>query len=252
MSELAGELTALVRQMVADHNRQGFYREPLLGFSAADDPLYGEFKTRIGPWHKHPRELLPEAQTVITFFIPFTRAVVEANRRSTEGPAKEWVHSYHHCNSLIDLIGEAVASFLRERGYSSRGIHSTDEYDPVQLVSGWSHRSAALVAGLGSLGLNRMLITDKGCAGRLGTVLTAAVLPPTPRTERERCLYYADGSCRYCLDHCPRQALSADNAIDLRRRSCLEQCERPTPYRTEAGGAQCCGKCVMGPCAYYD
>ena len=251
-NDLAQTLTALISRAVQDGNDQGFYREPLVGFSAVDDPLYREIKTRIGSWHKYPSELLPEARTVITFFIPFSRVVVEANRRHSPGPSREWVLSYHDCNSLLCSVAKQVAGFLQDRGYPSLELSSSDGYDPVRLVAGWSHRSGAVASGIGTVGLNRLLITYKGCAGRLGTVLTAAELPPTPRLDKERCLYYANGSCRYCVDHCPRQALSTDRTQDMRRRECLDQCDLPTPYRKEGSGAECCGKCAIGPCAYYD
>ena len=249
---LAQEITALLCRSVADHNEQGFYREPLVGFSAADDPLYRDIKTLIGPWHSYPWELLPEVKTVISFFIPFTRQVVEANRKAWPEPAREWVLSYHDCNRLIDDTGDSLVQYLREQGFAALNTSSTDNYDPERLIAGWSHRSAALVAGLGSLGLNRMLITAKGCAGRLGSVLTSAALPPGARAEREYCPYFVDGSCGFCVKNCPQQALSFEDKQDLQRRSCLEQCEKPTPHRSEPGGAQCCGKCVMGPCAYYE
>ncbi len=43
------------------------------------------------------------------------------------------------------------------------------------MACAWSHKSAAAIAGLGSFGLHRMLITDAGCAGRCGSLLGPAV-----------------------------------------------------------------------------
>lgn len=34
-------------------------------------------------------------------------------------------------------------------------------------MSEWSHRHAAYIAGLGIFGINNMLITNKGCVGRI-------------------------------------------------------------------------------------
>ena len=53
-----------------------------------------------------------------------------------------------------------------------------------------------------------MLITDKGCCGRLGSVVTDAIITPTPRQDRERCLFRHDGSCRKCEARCPAEALT--------------------------------------------
>lgn len=250
--ELTGMITETITRSVENHNSSGMYREPLIGFSAADDPLYGEVKTVIGPWHKYPAEVLPEVKSIVSFFIPFSRAVVESNRAVWPEPAREWVTSYHDCNSLLDLISEEVARALRDRGFLAVPIVSTGNFDSKRFVAPWSHRSAAFIAGLGRFGLNRMLITRKGCAGRYGTVLTSAQLPPGVRKEEEYCLFFAKGTCRYCIKHCPKQALSEKSGQDIRRASCMEQCERPSAYRPGNASAECCGKCAVGPCAYFD
>ena len=74
-------------------------------------------------------------------------------------------------------------------------------------MSDWSHKHVAYIAGLGSFGRHHMLITDKGCCGRIGSVVTDAAIPATPRSDRERCLFKADGSCGKCLERCPILAL---------------------------------------------
>ena len=62
-------------------------------------------------------------------------------------------------------------------------------------MSDWSHKHVAYIAGIGSFGHHHMLITNKGCCGRLGSVVTDAVIAPTSRVDRERCLFKFDGSC---------------------------------------------------------
>ena len=118
-------ITETITRSVENHNSSGMYREPLIGFSAADDPLYGEVKTVIGPWHKYPAEVLPEVKSIVSFFIPFSRAVVEANRAAWPEPAREWVTSYHDCNSLLDLISEDVLQ--AEAGFLVRVVSRLTE-----------------------------------------------------------------------------------------------------------------------------
>jgi len=49
-------------------------RSPLVGFAAADDPLFRENKRVVSPAHALPEDLLPGARTVVAFFIPLPRA----------------------------------------------------------------------------------------------------------------------------------------------------------------------------------
>lgn len=249
-AELATCIAQQIKQGVADNDENGFYREPLVGFSSADDPLYTGIKETVGDFHLYPQDILPEVKTVISFFIPFSQKVVQANRAVWPEVAKKWVLSYHDCNSLINKISEQLAQSLREKGYAAGTVVSTGSFDTERMVASWSHRSAAYIAGLGSFGLNRLLITEKGCAGRYGTVFASAEIAPTPRTGKEYCLYKTKGTCRYCVEKCPIHALSLDSQKDMQRRPCMEQCEIPSEYRGGLG-AECCGKCGVGPCAYW-
>ena len=65
---------------------------PLIGFGRAEDPLFAEFKKPgvIGPWHMSPREWLPEAETVISFFFPTSEAVRESNREARQFASEPW------------------------------------------------------------------------------------------------------------------------------------------------------------------
>jgi epoxyqueuosine reductase len=78
-------------------------------------------------------------------------------------------------------------------------------------VSKWSERHAAYAAGLGTFGLCDALITPKGKAHRVGSVVANIAIPPTPRpydNHRAYCLFYHDGSCSACRKRCPVGAIS--------------------------------------------
>ena len=54
------------------------YEAPLIGFARADDELFiTEYKKEgiIHPEYLTPLEWLPGSKTVISFFLPFTRAI---------------------------------------------------------------------------------------------------------------------------------------------------------------------------------
>ena len=69
---LEERIRELVNETVKAAGRPDLFREPLCAFSAAGDARYEDLKTLVGPWVKSPRELLPDARSVISCFVPFT------------------------------------------------------------------------------------------------------------------------------------------------------------------------------------
>ena len=113
-----------------------------------------------------PEDILEGARSVISFFLPFDKSIVTANAKS-DYTAREWAVAYIETNQLIDGICASLSELLSVHGYQSAWELPTYSFDPVQLISRWSHKSVGVVAGLGSFGLHQMVITDLGCAGAL-------------------------------------------------------------------------------------
>lgn len=247
---LAYTIEYFIKESAAQAESRDYFRSPLVGFSSADDPLYDRVVEIVGPHHQRPKDFLPNAKTVISFFIPFRKTTVRTNR--SNGPVAElWGRSYLEANKLINRLNVTLGDFLQAQGLDSASVPATHTYDPKTLKAGWSHRSAAFVAGLGRFGLNRMLITRLGCAGRFGTIFTSAELPVSERSEEELCLYYKNGGCRACLKICPVSAVT-ENGFD--RFKCHDQLLINKDYLSGKGTpADVCGKCVVaGPCAFKE
>ena len=117
-------------------------------------------------------------------------------------------------NALIERIASRLIETLADHGVRAAAAPATHNYDPEDLICRWSHKSVAVIAGLGSFGLHRMVITDSGCAGRFGSLVIDTELRFTSPPVRERCLYFHDGSCWECITRCPVNALSMEGAID--------------------------------------
>ena len=85
--------------------RMKIYETPLVGFARADDELFiSEFKKEgvIHPEYLTPQEWLPDAKTVISFFLPFTNEIKKSNRNKIDVPyepdipqrcSTEWLHA---------------------------------------------------------------------------------------------------------------------------------------------------------------
>jgi epoxyqueuosine reductase QueG len=218
------------------------YREPLVGFASAADPRFDELR-RILPTHLSPEQMLPGARSVIAFFLPFASWVVETNSMHRDRVAHEWSTAYVETNALIARICAHLSAELEQHGVRSAAAAATHNYDPVTLTCPWSHKSVAVIAGLGSFGLHRMVITDAGCAGRFGSLVVDADLRAAPVEFRERCLYFHSGGCAECASRCPVEALSEDGSLDKQR------CHRRLLNIAAEQGAKACGKCALGPCA---
>jgi epoxyqueuosine reductase len=242
-----------VRTQVSAGGMTTQYRRPLIGFAAADDPTWARLRQIAEPTHAMPTDLLPGARSVVAFFVPFAESVVYANRNAA-GIAWEWRMAYAETNILINRIAAGLTEALAERGVKSASQPPTHNFDPETLICRWSHKSAAAIAGLGSFGLHRMLITDLGCAGRCGSLVVDANIPPTSRPQPERCLYFHDGSCTVCVDDCPAGALrtAGPTEMNLDKHRCndyLLDAWRHVDATGLPGPADVCGKCAMGPCA---
>jgi epoxyqueuosine reductase QueG len=219
---------------------------PVTAFASAGDDLFAKMKEIIDPSYATPADFLPGAQTVITYFVPFDAAVVRSNIEGKEC-SRAWAVAYQETNALIEDLNQYIKTALEALGYQGAVIPPTHNFDRTKLISGWSHRHAAFIAGLGKFGLNNMLITAKGCAGRVGSLITDLAVEPTLRTEEEYCLHKRGLTCGKCIRRCVNGALSMDS---FDRHKCYQMCLANDQRFPDIPVADVCGKCLVAvPCA---
>lgn len=246
--DLAKSIEKQIKEMVSLAQTETSYREPLVGFASAQDPLFKELKEIIGPHHLLPEEMLTEAKTVVAFFIPFGKQVITAHRQA-ETVAREWAVAYVETNRLIGKICQELQNKLAQEGIQVAFQKATHNFDPVDLKAAWAHKSAAVIAGLGRFGHHQLVITKKGCAGRFGSFVIDAEIEPSKRPQEEFCLYQKKGQCLYCAQACPSKALTAQG---LDKKVCYRQLLDVAELFKDIGSCDVCGKCSVGPCAYYE
>ena len=101
---------------------------------------------------------------------------------------------------------------------------------------------------MGTFGINNMLITEAGCCGRVGTLVTDIKLEADDRLKAENCLYKEKGTCGICVDKCQFNALTFSG---YDRRKCYGICMENEEYHDDMGLTDICGKCLVGlPCSY--
>lgn len=243
------EITACITSFRKTQNPVAAWKPPLIGYAAAQDEQFLRLKDTVSPSHFTPRELLPNAQTVIAYFLPFKENVAQSNR-SGPHPSQQWAAAYVETNRLIAAINQHLAQALQAKGYECAVVAPTHNFDKERLLSAWSHKHVAFIAGLGKFGLHQMLITEEGCCGRLGSLATSASIEASPRPAEEFCLYKYNQTCRACVNRCGSGALK-ENEFD--RHKCYAFLIEASKIHREKGSADVCGKCVcIVPCSFVN
>ena len=245
-------------QFNVDHSLDNIklFDAPVVSFASATDPFFDELKKPnvVGPNHLNPREWLPGAKTVISFFYPFTEEVRATNRQPGL-PSRIWLAAKAAGETFVHTTNYELTRFLAGSGATS----IVPDHDPRYKMArygdvsapNWSERHIGYVVGLGTFGLHKSLITAKGSAGRLGSIITIAELIPSGRAYKDKnayCPYFTDGSCDACVNRCPGHAVNknGENQAVKCARYCKDEVVpsiAPVIYR---GG---CGKCMNAvPC----
>jgi epoxyqueuosine reductase len=220
------------------------YNQPLLGVAEASDLLWEELKQPevIGSNHLTPQEWLPEAKSVISYFLPFTEQIRKSNR--LEGPpSKEWLYGRCEGEILNNALRRLIIEIVESEGGKAVAPALDKRFSISNHVSNWSERHAAYVAGLGTFSLNHSMITDLGAAGRFGSVITDVEFKFKPRPYQEIDEYC--NNCGICIDRCPVQAIT-ENGKD--NECCSEYLNEILEINKPRYG---CGKCQTGvPCEH--
>jgi epoxyqueuosine reductase len=243
-----------------------YFDTPLVGFAAADDPLFTDYKRIIGPFHLTPQELAAatpdgdswQPATVISWVLPITQSTRESNRGGNRYPSLAWARTRSFGEDFNKALRLHMVAWLEGQGQKAFAPQYSSvwkEYGetPVGIASAWSERHAAYAAGLGTFSLNDGLITPRGIAHRLGSVITDLLLAPTLRPwpdHRHNCLWYREGSCGACVGRCPVGAITREGGHDKYRCRELVYGEAPRAVGERYGVPHTgCGLCqTKVPC----
>lgn len=243
-----------ITKYVSEHEKEQEtkYREPVVGFADANDSLFQKLKEVTIPSHYLPQDLLKDTSTVISIFLPFIESIVKSNQ-DKEITSREWALAYTETNELLDKLTYDLADELKKLGYSALGIKTThhlvhakkESYSYDELFSNWSQKHVGYISGIGTFGLNNLIITARGCAGRIGSLLTSAKIEPTKRPIIEGCLVKRGLWCYKCVERCPVHVISKDGKFD--RVGCMNYLIKMRKYQENfyrlKEGTQTCGKC---------
>ena len=251
-----------------DHPDATILGPPLVGVADAADPWFARFKTILGEFHWTPQEALAtaapdaRARSVICWSLAVSEIARKANRSEDQFPAREWSYVRNSSTALLKRMGAGLTSKLQEMGCSAMVPMSSPRNDVsrregVGLAGRWSERHAAFVAGLGTFGLSGGLITSRGVAHRLGSVVSEAEIPSTSRPYGDEpfawCLRVSQGKCGKCIHRCPVNSIG--ETPDAREKELCRKHVRDViaPWAKDAFGWEApsygCGLCQTAvPC----
>ena len=242
---LEDKLWELILEDCREHEQQILWKKPLVRFADAYHPGFRELGRIVEESHHLPQDYLPEAKTVVSWFLPFLPEVGKDNLPGSLSSSL-WAEGYLRANEMAARVNEKLVRFLqRELGCEAAVPRDAGMICPDTPVSRWSQRHVAYLAGHGTFGINNMLISDAGTVGRyFSVVITLDVAPDSPVRE-ERCPGKRNGTCGLCIRRCEAAALT-EAGFD--RFACLAQCLKNMALYP---GADVCGKCTVElPCSY--
>lgn len=241
-----------------------FAADPLVGCAAGDDPLFAQFRADITPDYLLPQDWMAKTGTeaapgelrVVSWALPQTAETKAAQRKETVHPAKCWSANRAFGQAFQNRMAGRLVEWLTGQGIPAicPAIHPdfhTLTSPRFGFASNWSERHTAYTCGLGTFGLCDGLITARGKAVRLGSVIVKAPLDTTPRPYdhyRAYCLY--DQGCQACIQRCPAGAITPEGHDKVKCSAYCDQIYRE--HRAEFGfdGVYGCGLCQSRvPCA---
>ncbi|HEY1972052.1 MAG TPA: (4Fe-4S)-binding protein [Pseudonocardia sp.] len=158
----------------------------------------------------HAQAALPGARSLISL-------VVRMNRDNVRSPARSVANQeFHRTGEIINEAARDITSALRDAGYRAINPSATFPMEMDRFPGRiWviAHKTVAVAAGLGAMGIHRNVIHPK--FGNF--VLLATVVVDAEVSEYGQPLDYNPClECKLCVAACPVGAIGKDGAFDAR------------------------------------
>jgi NAD-dependent dihydropyrimidine dehydrogenase PreA subunit len=184
-------------------------RQLALGCGASDVGFVSLSRSELDGDRDDILAAFPRARTLISF-------VCSMNPDSIRSPARSIANlEFHHTGDHVNEVARGIIEGLRERGVRAvnpaMGFPMEMDRFPAKI---WvvGHKTVAVAAGLGKMGIHRNVIHPKfGNFVLLGTVITdAAIAEEGAPIDYDPCL-----ECKLCVAACPVGAIAPDGRFDF-------------------------------------
>jgi len=250
----------------------------LVGVASAD-------RFDAAPKGHRPDDFVPDAQSVVVVALPIVFGLMRWHEYmadsdrvkavdtyvDADGNEQKWSprtlvrkHIERRCcyeviNNELQALSMYGAMFLERAGYTSTYIPTTygmtlswpgnykwDFPKPPKGTGPFSHKHAAVAAGIGRFGMNNLLLTPQyGPRQRLVSLISTAPLDADPPIDEPICL---GQECSLCVEECPAKSFGDPFEFDVAGQTMtmakidIEACRGY--YKASAYGEQCARQCM--------
>jgi len=188
----------------------------------------------------------------ITIGVRLSDAIID---EISDKPTFTYFHHYRTVNALLDQIALKGTLFIQDHGFNAAAVPASQTVNDTGMPYSaiFPHKTAAVLAGLGSIGKNGLFIHKTyGPRVRLATILTD--MPVTAEKPSSSSMTGADKTvspctgCNLCVEACPAMALTGrqwhegiarDEIVDAR--ACSDYMNAKFKH---IGRGSVCGICI--------
>ncbi len=157
-------------------------------------------------------------------------------------PTHTYFQHYRTMNAYMDSVMHQLVMALQHKGYNAAAIPASQSIEGLKGL--FSHKKAAVSAGLGYIGKSCLFISHKyGPRVRLGTVFTDAPLETVCKEQQSLC-----GDCTLCKDACKAMAIKGVEYKDGMCREDIYDAKACSDYMKDKfkhiGRGAVCGVCM--------
>jgi len=195
-------------------------------------PIFGVAANNGLPCFGEIRKIINKFPHVVVIGYKVSYAITETLKN---GPNKIYLHHYRQLNWLLDRSAVRIAQWIERCGYLALPIPASSTIDWEKQLPHFSHRHAAVAAGLAWIGRNNLAITPQfGAHQRFVSILTDMPLIHGQPLKAD-C-----GDCVACISVCPANAIGMDSS-QWNHEKCFEMLKK---FSSSGLGHYICGLCV--------
>lgn len=188
----------------------------------------------------------PEGFSHLRYAVTIVRRLSDTIVDTIDGrPTIMYFHHYRTTNTKLDLLALDAVDFIEGKGYNALPIAASQSTntDKDAYRGVFSHKKAAVLAGLGFIGKNALFITPEyGSKVRLVTILT-----DMPLTAEKTVMERGCGDCEICKNACPAKAITGNNYVYGEARDTIldaRRCSEHMKTYKDIGRGAVCGICM--------
>jgi epoxyqueuosine reductase QueG len=178
-------------------------------------------------------KIVKDLNTAVVLGVPLSKSILS---EIDSHPTKLYFHHYRIVNAFLDQVALKLTNFIQEKGFTAFAIPASQIVDWQNQKAHLSHKKLGVLAGLGWLGRNNLLVNKKfGSQFRLVSILTNIPLK-TDKPIKKDCQ-----NCYLCVKMCPVSAIK-DNPASFDYLKCFEKLKEFQKQRLV--DQYICGICV--------